>query len=78
MVICCLLFVFYCCVIDCHFREATREMKCSDGAICMSSKIRSSTGDPSSLLPNVYIFLKTQSLQCAMCLDVLKGQHIES
>jgi len=32
-------------IIDCHFREATRELKCSDGANCMSYKNRTSTGD---------------------------------
>jgi hypothetical protein len=52
--------------IECHFREATREMKCSDGAICMSSKIRARTGSPSSLLPNVHEFLKM--LASSMCM----------
>jgi hypothetical protein len=65
----CLVYHVSDCMIECHFREATREMKCSDGAICMSSKIRARTGSPSSLLPNVHKFLKM--LASSMCMGLM-------
>lgn len=42
-------------IIECHFLEATREMKCSDGAMFMFPKIRLGTGDLRSLLHDIYI-----------------------
>ena len=72
---CSILFWCFCSLVECHFREATREMKCSDVAISMSSKIRTSTGDPYSLLRNVCYRSMIVIDYEALCLCVEETTH---